>query len=574
MGFLSFGKKLVVSGYPVVPGTPSGHITFISHSGSVFDSVWQNDRDIHFNYVISAGNETATTAADYIRFSLQDPTTRAIGIFLETIRAPAGFRLALEEATERDVPIIVLKVGSSERGARLAQSHTGALAGNDAVYNALFDRYNVRRVRSLDEMMDTLELFATGWRPRPRAISAALDSGGERGMFVDMAEDIGVPFAEINAETTARLAEILEPGLEPINPLDAWGTGNETDRIYRDCLLALDADPATGLNLFVVDLMRYSNYPPTYVDIILPNRHRFKNPLAFLVNVASAASEEQMKKLRDAGIPVLMGTETALRAIRHLFDYCEARERLSESATQRLSGSANQQSNKPTNLQSAISNLQSLISNNQSSALDENTSKQLLAHYGLPIPLEQIAETLDETLAAAEKIGYPIALKTANGTLHKTDAGGLHLNIHNSDFLRSAYHDLATRLSPRVLVQKMVPPGIELILGLVNDPQFGLFLSIGIGGILVEVLRDTRLILLPASADDIRRVLRSLRGSALLRSTRGQPGVDEDAIVNAALSLAAFAADAGDLIAEVDINPLIARPDGVVAVDALIIPKK
>lgn len=569
MGFLAFGQKLVVSGYPVVPGTPSGHITFISHSGSVFDSIWQNNRHLHFNYVISAGNEIATTAADYMHFALQDPTTRVIGIFLETVRDPAGFRAALADANARDVPVVVLKVGRSERGARLAQSHSGALAGNDAVYNALFDRYNVRRVRSLDEMMDTLELFATGWRPHPRAIAATLDSGGERGLLVDMADEIGVPFAQISPATQTRLAEILDPGLEPVNPLDAWGTGNEVDRIYRDSLLALDADPATGLSLFAVDLMRESNIPPTYVDIVcgdthtIPTLSHFTKPFAFLVNVTSAASEEQMARLRAAGIPVLMGTETGLRAVRHLFDYCER-------ANQQIS---NQQTNKPTNPPFPIPNSQFLIPN-FSSPLDEHTSKQLLARYGLPHPPEKIAESLAEALTTAEQIGYPLALKTANGILHKTDAGGLHLNLRTPDALRTAYEDLATRLGPRVLVQKMAAPGVELILGLINDPQFGLLLSIGIGGILVEVLRDTRLILLPTTEDDIRRALRALRGAALLRGVRGHPPVDEDAIIRAALSLAAFAADAGDLIAEVDINPLIARPDGVVAVDALIIPKK
>lgn len=570
MGFLSFGQKLVVSGYPVVPGTPSGHVAFISHSGSVFDSVWQNNRDVRFNYVISAGNETVTTAADYMRFVLQDPATRTIGLFLETVRDPAGFRAALEEANTRDVPVLVLKVGRSEQGARLAQSHTGALTGNDAVYNALFECYNVRRVKSLDEMMDALELFALGWRPRPRAISAAFDSGGERGMFVDLAEEVGVPFAEISPETTARLASILEPGLEPVNPLDAWGTGNETDRIYRDALLALDADPATGLNLFVVDLMRYSNYPPTYVDIILPNLQRFAKPLAFVANVTSAASEEQMRRLRSAGIPVLMGTETALRAVRHLFDYCEARERKSNSAIQRLSEKAIQPI---TDHPSLITNLQPLISNLSPSPLDEHTSKTLLARYGLPITSEQIAGTLDEALAAADHIGYPVALKTANGLLHKTDAKGLHLNLQSPISLRAAYQDLAARLGPRVLVQQMAAPGIELLLGLINDPQFGLFLSLGIGGVLVEVLHDTQLVMLPAGEDDLRRALHSLRGAALLRGVRGQPGVDEDAVIRAALALAAFAADLGDHIAEVDINPLIARPDGVVAVDALIVPK-
>jgi acyl-CoA synthetase (NDP forming) len=130
MGFLSFGKKLVLSGYPVTPGTPAGHITLISHSGSVFDSMWQNDRRVHFNYVISSGNETVTTLADYMQFALADPTTRVIALFLETVRDPAGFRQGLESAAEKDVPVVVFKVGRSELGARLAQSHSGALAGN------------------------------------------------------------------------------------------------------------------------------------------------------------------------------------------------------------------------------------------------------------------------------------------------------------------------------------------------------------------------------------------------------------------------------------------------------------
>jgi acyl-CoA synthetase (NDP forming) len=582
MGFLSFGQKLVLSGYPVTPGTPAGHITLISHSGSVFDSMWQNNRQVYFNYVISSGNETATTLADYMQFSLQDPATRVIALFLEAVRDPAGFRLALAAAAVRDVPVVVFKVGRSDRGARLAQSHSGALAGDAAIYDALFDDYGVCQVKSLDEFMDTLELFATGWRPRPRAIAATLDSGGERGMLVDMAEEIGVPFAEINDKTRAALTAILDPGLEPTNPLDAWGTGNEIDRIYRGALLALDADPATGLNVFNVDLMRASNLPPTYTDIVLPALPRFRNPLAVMVNISSAASEEHMALLRAAGIPVLMGTETGLRAIRHLFDYCESRERLNDSASRRVGESSiqpiNQSLNHPitqspnpsiSTIQYLISNLQSPISN----SLDEHTSKQFLARYGLPHPPEQIAETLAEALSAAEHIGYPIALKTANGLLHKTDAGGLRLNLQSPISLRTAYEDLATRLGSRVLVQKMMPPGVELILGLVNDPQFGLFLSIGLGGIFVEVLRDTRLLPLPTSPARLRRALLSLRGAKILRGIRGAPPVDEDAIIRAALALAAFAADHGNQIAAVDVNPLIAYPDGAVAVDALIVPK-
>ncbi len=555
MGFLAFANKLVLSGYPVTPGTPPGHITLISHSGSVFDSLWQNNRDIHFNYAISSGNETVTTLADYMQFALADPTTRVIALFIETIRDPAGFTSALEEAASRDIPIVAYKVGRSAHGARLAQTHSGALAGDDAIYNALFARHGVRRVQSLDEMMDTLELFATGWRVRPLAIAATLDSGGERGMLVDMAEEIGVPFAQINDATRTSLTAILDPGLDPINPLDAWGTGNETGRIYRQALLALDADPATGLNLLAVDLMRASDLPPTYPDIVLPILPQFRKPLAVLVNITAAASEGMMSEFRAAGIPVLMGTETGLRAIRHLLAY---------SAFQDTPRAAPAHTLHPD-----LARLRAQLA----APPDEHTAKALLARYGIRVPPEQVANTLEDAINAADQIGYPVALKTASGLQHKTDSGGVFLNLNDPAGVRQAYRALEDRFGPRVLVQKMLPPGVELILGLIHDPQFGLFLALGLGGVFAEILGDTRLLALPASPGEIRAALRSLQGAALLRGWRGQPAVDEDSIINAALALAALAADLGDLIAEVDINPLIAYPDGAFAVDALIVLK-
>jgi len=580
MGFLSFERKLVLSGYPVIPGTPSGHITLISHSGSVFDSMWQNDRRVHFNYVISSGNETVTTLADYMHFALADPSTRVIALFLETVRDPDGFRTGLEAAAARDVPVIVFKVGRSELGARLAQSHSGALAGNDAVYDALFAYYGVRRVRSLDEFMDTLELFAPGWRPRPGAIAATLDSGGERGMLVDLAEEIGVPFAEIGPETREKLAATLDPGLEPTNPLDAWGTGNDLERIYRDCLLALDSDPATGLNVFAVDLMRASNLPPTYIDITLPILPHFQKPLIFMVNLSSAASEIEMDRLRRAGVPVLMGTETGLRAIKHLLEYGEwANGRMGEWADGRMGESL---ATNPAHTgdspirpfaYSRFAHPPIHPFAHSPLPLDEFASKQILSEYGLPVPKEEIVESLAAALAAAERIGYPVVLKTAEGLLHKSDAGGLVLDLRDAAGLRQAYDSLAAGFGPRTLVQKMHPRGIELILGLVNDPQFGMFLSVGFGGVFVEVFKEVRLLVLPTTAAQIRSALGSLRGSALLSGARGRPPVDLGAVVGAALALAAFGADAADFVSEVDVNPLIAYPDGVVAVDALIIPK-
>jgi acyl-CoA synthetase (NDP forming) len=559
MGLISLAHRFPVSGYPVLAETPMGHITLISHSGSVWESLVQNSRGIGFNYAISAGNEMVTTLADYMHFALDDPTTKVIALFMETARDPDGFRRALQRAAVQDVPIVALKVGRSQRGARLAQAHSGALAGADAVYEALFAHYGVCRVRSLDEMMDTLELFAAGYRPPTNAISAMHDSGGERALLVDLAEAEGVHFAEWGDETRTAVAHILEPGLTIENPLDAWGTGNDTTTIYQSCALALDADPATGLTLISVDLMRGSTLPPTYPDMFLPIRQQFTKPLAFLANVTAAAGEDQLAQLRGAGIPVLLGTETGLRAVGHLLGYAEGRR--SREAEEQGGGGAGEGA-------FAIDHLPFTVDH----SLDEHGSKQLLASYGIPVTAEAIAETVEEAWLAAERLGYPVVLKTAVPHIHhKTEVNGIHLNLANGEQVTAAYTDLASRLGPRVLVQEMVRGGAELILGVANDAQFGPLLVVGMGGIWVELLDDKKLLLLPTTATAVRQALLSLRGAALLQGGRNQPPVDLTAVVDVALKLAQFTADYAHLIQEIDINPLVVRPDGVVAVDALIV---
>jgi acetyltransferase len=204
--------------------------------------------------------------------------------------------------------------------------------------------------------------------------------------------------------------------------------------------------------------------------------------------------------------------------------------------------------------------------------LDEYASKQILQAYGLPVTAEALAGSLAEALQAAEAIGYPVALKTAAGALHKSEQAGIRLHLATPADLTAAYQDIERRLGARVLVQQMIPPGLELLLGLVNDAQFGLMLALGSGGVLVELLRDYRLLMLPTTPDQVRQALLGLRGAALFRGVRGQAPVDLEAVVEAAMGLAGLAADLGELIAEVDINPLIVRPEGVVVVDALIVP--
>ena len=562
MGFVSLAERLAVSGYDTNPATPAGHVTLVSHSGSVWDALLQNRRGVAWNYIVSPGNEMVTTTADYMHFALGDPGTRAIGLFLEAVRDPANFRAALAEAARRDVPVVVLKTGRTARGAELARAHSGALAGEDAAYEALFAHFGVRRVRSIDELMDTLELFATGMRPPTSGVSALLDSGGERALLVDLAAAEGVEFAAIGEATQARLRELLEPGLDPINPLDAWGTGNGAEEIYAESLRALDADPATGLDLFAVDLYPIDDPRSSYPKIAAEVQDELTKPLAWLTHASATTSEAQAAALRRMGIPVLLGTETGLRAVHHVLDYARFQR---ERATR---GPVAREVPRPAELFELRRELEA-----RGEALDEQASKRCLRAYGLTTTREIAAESLEEALRAAEKIGYPVVLKTAAGLLHKTERRGVRLDLRDGGDLVAAYRDLEVRLGRRVLVQEQVPPGVELLLGIVADPHFGPMLTVGSGGVHVEILADVRWLCLPTSAAEVRTALAKLRGAPLLHGARGRAPADEEAVVRAALGLASMAEDLGDRIEAVDVNPLIALPDRAVVVDALIVPK-
>jgi len=498
-----------------------------------------------------------------MQFALENESTRVIGLFLETVRDPETFTAALVEAAERDVPVVALKTGRSERGAQLARAHSGALAGEDGAYEALFEHYGVRRVRSPDEFLDTLELFATGMRTKTQFVSAILDSGGQRALMVDLGESEGVEFTPIAEETQQKLSEVLEPGLDPVNPLDAWGTGNGADDIYAKGIQALDADPSTGITLLAVDLPPMDDHDSWYATVVSSLLSSLRNPLALLAHLSDGTSTKQAGELRAMGVPVLMGTENGLRATRHVVEYSAfQRSRAANANAQRP------RTESPENLAELREHLRGAAG-----AIGEHDSKQFLAAYGLTTTREILTDTLAETLSAGDEIGYPIALKTS-ADLHKTERGGVRLGIANREELSEAYSDFEKRLGADVLVQQMIPQGTELILGVVNDPQFGPMLTLGTGGIFVEVLKDVSMLTVPTTPDAVRKVLMRLRGAALLQGARGKAPADIDAIVDAVMGLSALAEDLGESISEIDVNPLVALPDRAVVVDALIIPKE
>ena len=654
MGFFNLEQSLRVCGYPEPADLPAGPVAVVTHSGSVFSALLHNQRGLRFNLVVSAGNELVTSAAAYLDHALELPTTRVVALFLETVREPAAFRAALAKAAARAIPVVALKVGRGQAARAMVAAHSGALAGEDGAYQALFDAYGVAQVATLDELADTCELLA-GRRAAPGGLAAIGDSGGERAHLLDLAERLRVPFATISEATRRRLAAVLEPGLPPTNPLDAWGTGNDADQIFATCIQALLDDPATAALALNLDLTTEPTPDTSYTGLAIAAAASTPKPVAVLANLASAADPAEAATLRAAGVPVLEGTATGLSALGHLLAYRDflaagavddpvlpspgsTTPAAVDDAAPPASGSAipgamdepappasgpaapgavdepahpapgsttlphqgtRQRRVAVPRARKPVARAREPVARAQERAarsgrvraqdgrvrerwrarlaeagrpLDEAEGLALLGDWGVPVVAAEVATSLEEAVAAAGRVGWPVVLKTAMpGIAHKSDVGGVLLGLDGPDRLATAYADLAGRMGPRVLVAAMAGPGVELALGVVDDAQFGPLVMVAAGGVLVEVLRDRRFALPPVGHHQAMAMLDRLAVRPLLDGVRGAPPADLDAVADAIVSLSALALDLGPSLAALDVNPLIAGPGGCVAVDALVV---
>jgi acyl-CoA synthetase (NDP forming) len=557
MGFANLERRVRALGFYEPKDAPVGGVTFLSHSGSAFSAMIHNDRALGLNLAVSAGQEFVTTVADYLAYALGLESTKAVGLFIETVRDPDGFQSALALANARDIPVVALKVGREERTRELVAAHSGALAGEDGAYEALFDAYGVSRVESLDEMADTLALFAASRRAGPGALASVHDSGGERALLVDAAASVGVALAEISDETSKRMEALLDPGLPPVNPLDFWGTGRDSHEIITGCVRALLDDPAVAALAFSVDLTSEEHPEMGYIAMARETFPETEKPFAMLSNFSSGIDRSDAKLLDGGGIPVLEGTLTGLSAFKHLFAYRDFRARVPVRGGSPAPDEVRER---------WVARLST------GEPFDELEGLSLLADFGVPVIESVRVETLEEVIAAAERLGFPVAVKTtAPGVQHKSDVGGVKLGIDDSPSLEDAYSDLERALGPEVTVAPMASPGVEIALGIVRDPQFGPLVLVGAGGVLVEVLKDRCLAKPPLDEERARSMVDRLDVRPLLEGIRGQPPADVDALIRAIVGLSWLAHDLGGHLEALDANPVICGPDGCVAVDALVL---
>jgi acetate---CoA ligase (ADP-forming) len=561
MGFLNLDTGLRATGFATPDDMRGGPVTFISHSGSAFAAVAFNDRGLGFNLVVSSGQEIVSTMADYMEYALGLGSTRVLALLLETVRDPERFRVQLQRAAEADIPVVALTVGRTEGSKAMVTAHSGALAGEHGAYEAVFDTYGVHEVLTLDEMVDAMELFSSPRRVRggARGIASVHDSGGERALFVDMANDLGVPFASITEQTRAAIDDTLDPGLEATNPLDAWGTGIDADRIFRESFLVMHEDPDTAVLAFVVDLTRQGEpYDEGYLQVAKDVFEATTKPFCIVSNLGSAVASEEAAYLREAGIPVLEGTRSGLVALRALIAQRDAGDRPPlESPTPVAEDVRDRWRHRLS----------------EGTEVDELEGLRLLADYGIPVIPSREAGSVAVAVGAAKELGWPVAIKTAApGVQHKSDVGGVALGLADADALRTAYEDIAARLGPRVVVAPMAPKGVEIALGIVRDPTFGPLVLVAAGGVLVELMKDRQLALPPLDEHRARSLIDRLRSRPLLDGLRGAPAADVASLAFAISRLSVLARDLGDLIAALDVNPMIVSPTGCVAVDALVIP--
>ena len=303
MGFYNFADGIWGCGFQTRQHVRGGNVAYISHSGSGMCGIVDTDERINFNYVVSTGQELTVSMDQYLDFVIDQPSTRVVGLFMETARHPAELARALAKAQSRGIPVVALKVGRTELSARLTVSHTGAIAGEDAVYDALFDRYGVHRVHDLEELSTALILFA-----QPHAIGAGglvsiHDSGGERQLLIDLAHAAGVPLTELTPASTQTLASLLDPGLPAVNPLDAWSTGGPDYHVgMQKCFSTLLADPGAAIGAVIHDRVAGGGIHASYIDYLKAAHAATGKPTVLVANARGSGADELAAATTRAGI--------------------------------------------------------------------------------------------------------------------------------------------------------------------------------------------------------------------------------------------------------------------------------
>ncbi len=569
--FNVYGKApLFASTIP--PGFLPGPVALVSQSGGLSTTIANAlmlNRHVGFSHIISCGNQAGATIEEYLNYFVDDEKTRVVAVFVEGFKQPAKLMAVARKAVVRGKPLIILKGGRSEVSQRAAATHSGSLAGAAEVIDAAFRQTGIVQVRSINELIDSVSIFSCeGYVQKykgGRRIGVLSGSGGECTLASDAATSAGLEVPELTEATKSALEQSVADFGNMNNPLDGTGAMFDDDKIFPRLLQALIDDD----NIDLVNINLEANDPrpkelrsgPRFAALIERAAAGSTKPIAtFSSVVGGQVDPDILIPLRAAGVPIMEGAECTTAALRNLSEYFAFRKAWQDQdATHHPAPAPHAK------LPSGV--------------LSAELAFKLLKSYGVPVAGAELTDSADAAAAAAERLGFPVALKVESAQLtHKSDAGGVALNLTSAAAVRDAFAQIYRQVSSQmpsakidgVIVQPMAGEGVEMIVGVKRDPLFGPVVLCGFGGILVELLKDIAVGIPPLSKAQAADMIARLRGSSILGGARGKPPADVDALCEAIVAVSQLALSLGDQLTGLDINPLIVQSKGSVAVDALI----
>ncbi len=551
-------------------GHRRGPIGIVSQSGALGYTVLQGmQRGIGFSHYLAAGNSCDVDVCDFISYLAEDEDTKSIICLLEGVKDGARFLAAAGKARGAGKALIVYKTGNSETSSKAAMSHTGTMVGSVVAYQTAIRDAGAIAVDNLEAVLETASFFAKTKAPtKGRGVGILSTSGGAAVICADKAEAHDVPLPTLEAKTASALHEVVPDFGSVANPSDLTAEVLKTSETFGFCLDAFTSD--SGFSALVMPMIfAHASSSGARAPTIVEAAARTDRPLA--VVWMNEWYQGPGSELLDADPKVCMfrSADRCFATLRAWLDWHEGRGHQQGELKRRSDPSAEPAA-------------RAILSEaaGRGKALSETDSKRILACYGIAIPREILARDPEQAALAAGRIGGPVAIKVVSpDILHKTEAGGVRLGLSTPENVREAAKTIfasALRFAPQaridgVSVQQMAPSGTEIVLGIKNDRQFGPLIAAGLGGIMVELLADTAVRLAPVYDQTAREMLASLKGRALLTGFRGKPGVDIDALVETICRLSELGHDLRDVIDQIDVNPLIASTNGVLAADALIV---
>ncbi|HZS79051.1 MAG TPA: acetate--CoA ligase family protein [Ktedonobacteraceae bacterium] len=568
-GFINVTSRITPYGLPIAPPLQSGPVGVVLQSGALTSAVlaFAQAHGIGLSLLVAMGNESMISVTDVMDYLLEDEATRSIALFLESIRQPDELRRVAEKAREKRKAIVALKIGRSEASSRAAFAHTGALVGNDRVNDAALRQLGIMRVSSLEDLLTTAGLAGYS-QPLPgRRMGVVTPSGGACDILSDLSEEVGIALPQFAPETVERLQSVLPPFSTCHNPLDVTGYIVVDATLQQRALDVVVHDPNIDFVLYLTTTESGRDpTPEALAASLLLNDNLARivrsapHPVVITSNTCMDLSRTAKAVVERTGLYFLAGMEHGMRALGKFLWWSESISVTPSKAQQEPLPSIPQDTS---------------FSGNWSEA----RARTLLEQAGIPVVPGLLVTSADEAVQAARELGLPVVLKIQSATLlHKSDVGGVALNLNTEEAVRGAFSAMMERVSrihpfaeiEGVLVSPMRSAGIELLVGIVRDPLWGPVLTLGLGGIWTEVFKDTAVRVLPVSMDDIERMLGELRGAALLYGTRGQQRVDIQVLSQVIHRISSLALSLGPQLQVLEINPLLVTASRIEALDVLL----